>query len=156
VSGTNDAILKEVVVMIKEMHTSNSVDEVVFPLRHLYRMASIKPEYLKGIGGYLYESLKKTFDVSLKPILLVRQTGGEGSWESGEILGTPFVSAHDVEWKRPEKKRKVGRKSEIHIPAQCELRMLGTTDYIEHTGNEAQCGESRYFGGGMFVSAQVK
>jgi hypothetical protein len=156
IDNNRDAILKELVAMIKEKHSSNSVDEVVFPLRHLYRMASIKPEYLKGIDEYLHENLKKIFDVSLKPIILVRHTDHEGNWASGKMFGTPFVSEHDAERKRPEKKRKVGKKSEIHVPAQCELRKLSSTDYIEYMGNEAQCGEGRYFGGGMFVKCLLE
>jgi 2OG-Fe(II) oxygenase superfamily len=155
VSGTNDTILKELVVMIKEMHASNSVDEVVFPLRHLYRMASIKPEYLKGVDGYLYEGLKTTFDVSLKPIMLIRQTDEEGSWSSDNIFGIPFVSKHEIESERPQKKRKVGLKSEIHVPAQYELRTISSQGHIEHTGNEAQSAEDRYFGGGMFVAEKI-
>ena len=43
------------IVMVKDLHTSKSIDEVVFPLRHLYRLASIKSEYLKGVDGYAYK-----------------------------------------------------------------------------------------------------
>lgn len=72
-----DAILEEIVAMIKKLHTSKSINEVLFPLRHLYRLASIKPEYLKGVDAYLYEGLKKTFVVSLKPIVLIYETDYE-------------------------------------------------------------------------------
>jgi hypothetical protein len=83
--------------------------------------------------------------------VLTRQTDGEGSWVSGDIFCVPFVSAHEVELKMP-KKNKEGKVSEIHIPAQCELRMVGHKDYIEYTGNEAQPGE--HFGGGIFVAVK--
>jgi hypothetical protein len=153
-ANKRDAILEELVKMIKKKHASHEVDEVVFPLRHLYRMASIRPEYLKGVDGYLYEGLKKTFEVSLMPIVLVRQTDYEGSWARGDAFGAPFVSENSPESERPKKKAKMGMKSEIHVPAKYEVRTISSTGYIEHTGNEAQIGESRYFGGGMFITAK--
>jgi 2OG-Fe(II) oxygenase superfamily len=60
VSGTDksrNANLEQLIGMVKREHASK-VDEVVLPLRHLYRMACIKPGYLKGVDGYLYEGLK--------------------------------------------------------------------------------------------------
>jgi len=155
--ANRDVILENLIAMIKDLQTSKSIDEVVFPLRHLYRLASIKPEYLKGVDAYLYKGLKKTFEVDLKPIVLVHQTDGEGSWlgRDSNLVGWPFVSEHEKGAKRPEKRRKVEKKkSEIHVPARYELLMISNTAYIEHTGNEAQVGEGRYFGGGMFVAAK--
>ncbi|KIM43846.1 hypothetical protein M413DRAFT_26137 [Hebeloma cylindrosporum] len=103
-------ILEKLVEMIKDLHTSRSIDEVVFPLRHLYRLASIKPEYLKGVDAYVYEALKKTFDVDLKSIMLFHETNYKGRWESDNVVGFPFVSEHDKERKRPAKKRKLVKK----------------------------------------------
>jgi len=141
--------------MVKDLHTINSIHEVVFPLRHLYRLASIKPEYLKGVDTYLYEGLKKTFEVNLKPIMLTHQSDYEGSWLNENLLGFPFVSEHDKGDGRPAKKRKIEKKSEIHVPARYDLLMIERTVYIGYTGNEAQVGEGRYFGGGMFVSEKA-
>ena len=151
-----DAILDELVVMVKKLHTSESINEVVFPLRHLYRLASIKPEYLKGVDAYLYEGLKKAFAVSLKPIVLIYQTDWDGHWIADNTRAYPFVSVQeDPEGsKKPAKRRKIERKSEIHVPARYELMEISSTEYIEHTGNEAQIGEGRYFGGGVFVTAK--
>jgi len=158
-SGTDPkthSILEELVVMIKELHTSKSINEVVLPLRHLYRLASIKPDYLKGVDAYLYERLKRTFEISLKPIMIVHETDFDGSWSEGEVAGFPFVSALEGGGGRPlKKKRKVEQKSEIHVPRRYELMKISHEEYIEYTGNEAQLGESRYFGGGMFVATKV-
>jgi len=38
---------------------------------YLYHLASIKSEYLRGVDAYLHEGLKKTFKVTLKPIVLI-------------------------------------------------------------------------------------
>jgi len=151
-----DAIFEELVVMIKKLHTSESINEVAFPLRHLYRLASIQPEYLKGVDAYLYEGLKKIFAVSLKPIVLIYKTDYEGQWDADDTRVYPFVSVHECPegGEKPAKRRKVERKSEIHVPARYELMKISSTEYIEHTGNEAQIGEGRYFGGGMFVTAK--
>jgi hypothetical protein len=153
-----DAIIEELAMELKKLHTSaSSVPEVVLPLRHLYRLASIKPEYLKGMDGYLYEALKKTFEISLKPIVLIQETDYEGSWsmDTVTVFGFPFSSKHEERDDRPVKKRKIEQNSQIHVPALCELMTIGQTEYIEHTGNEAQLGAERYFGGGMFVAAKL-
>jgi len=147
--GNRDAILEELVGMIQNLHTSQSINEVVFPLRHLYRLASIKPEYLKSVDGYLYEGLKKKFEVGLKPIVLIHQNY-EGDWDPKKALAYPFVSVHDEHKgdKKPLKRRKIEWKSEIHLPARYELTMISSTDYI---GNEAQTGEGKYFGAGILL-----
>lgn len=154
--ANRDAILEELVSMIQNLHTSQSINEVVFPLRHLYRLASIKPECLKGVDGYLYEGLKKKFEVALKPIVLIHQNY-DGDWDLKEALAYPFVSVHDENEgdKKPPKRRKIEWKSEIHVPARYELAMISSTDYNEYTGNEAQTGEGKYFGAGMFVTAKA-
>jgi len=115
-----DAILAELVVMIKELHTSKSIDEVVFPLRYLYRLASIKPEHLKGVDGYLHEGLKKTFEVSLKPIVLIHQSNCDGEWGRDEISGFPFVSVHEEGSKRCAKKRRTEVGGD---PCPCTVRV---------------------------------
>jgi hypothetical protein len=147
------------VAMVKDLHTSKSIDEVVFPLKHLYRLASIKPEYLKGVNAYVYKGLEKMFEVDLKLIVLVHQTDEDGSWGSENLLGFPFVSEYDKGAERPARRRKMEKKSEIHVPARLnrpyDLSMIGSTAYIEYTGNEARVGEGRYFGGGMFLAAKA-
>jgi hypothetical protein len=131
-----NAILEELVAMVKKLHTSKSINEVVFPLRHLYRLASIKPEYLKGVDAYLYEGLKKTFAVSLKPIVLIYQTDWDGHWDADSTRAYPFVSVQEDQaegGKKPAKRRKIERKSEIHVPARYELMKISSTEYVEHT-----------------------
>jgi len=92
--ANHDAILEGLVGMIQNLHTSQSINEVVFPLKHLYRLASITPEYLKGVDGCLYEGLKKKFEVDLKPVVLIHKNY-EGHWDLDEALAYPFVSVHD-------------------------------------------------------------
>ena len=143
--------------MIRQLQASKLIDEVAFPFRHLYRLANIKPEYLKGVNAYMYEGLKKTFEVDLKPIMLIHKTDNEGAWEDGNIFGYPFISEHVKGGaESPAKKREIEKMSEIHVPARYELVMISSTDYIEYTGNEKQIGENRYFGGGMFVVAKAR
>jgi len=70
---------------------------------------------------YLYEGLKKKFEVGLKPIVLIHQNY-EGHWDLDEALAYPFVSVHDEHRdkgeKKPLKRRKIEWKSEIHVPAR--------------------------------------
>jgi hypothetical protein len=89
--------------------------------------------------------------------VLVPQTDDEGSWADGDIFSVSFESAHDeVESKGPKRtKKKVGKKSEIHVPAQYELRMVDRREHIECTGNSPQAGENWYFGGGIFITVRA-
>lgn len=100
--------------------------------------------------------MKETFEVDLKPIALVHHTDGEGSWlnKDSNLFGLPFISERDKGAKRPAKRRKIKKISEIHVPARYELLRISRTAYIEYTGNEAQVGEARCFGEGMFVAAK--
>lgn len=92
--ANRDAILEELVNMIQNLHTSQSINEVVFPLRHLYRLASIKPGHLKGVDGYLYE---EKFEVGLKPIVLIHRNY-EGHWDMDEAVAY-LVPIHSFQYK---------------------------------------------------------
>ena len=39
----------------------------------------------------------------------------------------------------------------FYVPNTSAIKQISSNEYIEHTGNEAQPGEHKYFGGGMFV-----
>lgn len=47
---------------------------------------------------------------------------------------------------------KLKKKTGFHLPSNYSSQQLSSTEYIEHTGNEAQVGECAYFSGGMFVT----
>jgi hypothetical protein len=146
----HDAQLKALVKSIKKEH--KSVDEIVFPLRHLYRVTAIKPEYLKGADEYLYESLKEKFDVQLKPIAITQQSGYEGEYELENIVCHIFPSTEKMGGE--QKRRKIEKTMELHLPEWYELMKISSIDYNEYTGNEAQFGEHKYFGAGMFIAAK--
>ena len=38
------------------------------------------------------------------------------------------------------------------FPHDCDVMMIDGAKYMDHSSNEAQIGESRYFGGGMFIA----
>jgi hypothetical protein len=43
------------------------------------------------------------------------------------------------------------KKLPFHVPTTSAITMISNQSFCEHTGNEHQPGESRYFGSGMFV-----
>jgi hypothetical protein len=76
-------VLAELVAIVKDVQTSNLIDEVVFPLRYLHRLASDKDVDAN-------EGPKKTFK-DFKPIVLVRQLDYEEGRQKEEIFGLSFV-----------------------------------------------------------------
>ena len=42
--------------------------------------------------------------------------------------------------------------SEIHVPIDCDLMIIDSAKHMEHSSNEEQIGEGRYFGGGVFIA----
>ncbi|THV06343.1 hypothetical protein K435DRAFT_834280 [Dendrothele bispora CBS 962.96] len=148
---------------------SNGVEYIGFPLRHLYRIASIRPEYLKGVDAMLYEhfstsqEFKDKFNVKLRPIVLVEETDYEGEWTTGPFFWIFESSKKNLKRKRGDKEPSTNnsdaedlgidyKKTEFHLIKGCSLELLESEEYIEYTGNEAQLGNSKYFGGAMFIS----
>ncbi|KAK0234170.1 hypothetical protein IW262DRAFT_137614 [Armillaria fumosa] len=165
--------LKELSDAISEVHKKGT-DEVSIPLRHLYRQASIRPEYLKGVDAVVYEKLLQTFKVSLLPILLMEtvfeddsgimstivKCDGQASrnehlyqrprgYESGNDSDT--ASEGEQGQYRSKKKELV---SEFHLSGCTDLLQVSIIGYTDYTGNDALCGSANYFGGGMFVYAK--
>ncbi|KAK0434812.1 hypothetical protein EV421DRAFT_1276999 [Armillaria borealis] len=66
---SNPVAMEELSNAIEKVHDEGTA-EVSFPLRHLYRQASIRPENLKGTDAVVYERLSQRFEVSLAPILV--------------------------------------------------------------------------------------
>ncbi|KAK7468378.1 hypothetical protein VKT23_002894 [Stygiomarasmius scandens] len=174
-------ILDDVAQMIKQKLSNktkkNKVEHVAFPLRHLYRLNSIRPEYLKGIDAMLYEHLtnfesqetKNGFKVVLHPVVLFESTDYEGSWTKEYYTPHVWVFESDAMRKKLKRKREEGlvdsegsndsddldykaELTEFHLIKGCSLEQIDSREYAEHTGNEAQPGENKYFGGAMFVS----
>ncbi|THV06398.1 hypothetical protein K435DRAFT_960626 [Dendrothele bispora CBS 962.96] len=154
---------------------SDDVEYIGFPLRHLYRLASIRPEYLKGVDAMLYEhfttsqEFKDKFNVKLRPIVLVEETDYEGNWNTGPffwIFESGNLARKNLKRKRGDEEPPVNEsdaaaersdyiddeKTQFHLIQGCSLQVIESEHYIEYTGNEAQLGNGKYFGGAMFVS----
>ncbi|KAF9025833.1 hypothetical protein BDZ89DRAFT_1068081, partial [Hymenopellis radicata] len=66
----NDEALELLIKTLRASLKQKEIQEVGFPLRHLYRQQSILPQYLKGVDALMYRHLSPLFEVSLHPILL--------------------------------------------------------------------------------------
>ncbi len=126
---------------------ASGTEEVGFPLRHLYRQASICKEYLKGADAIIYAKLSHIFDVSFVPVIL-EESSLDGEWTGEEMavykaLGRGAVGGHT--------RKKARTSTEFHLNLVSDVMEISSRGYIEHTGNEAQEAECRYFGGGMFI-----
>ena len=111
-------------------------------MQYLYRKSSILLEFLKGTDAQLYHALVSSFDVTLRPVVLHSTSDDEGSYESFQA----------ITWDQDETNPDAGSDAEtFHMPIVSAIQDISYKEYIEHTGNEAQLGEKRYFGGGMFV-----
>jgi hypothetical protein len=155
-------------------------DEVAFAMQHLYRKSSILPEFLKGADAQLYRALVNSFDVTLRPVVLQSCSDYEGvpeeciaiTWNQRETdPGTegdanveskskPEDAESDAEYEAEPEDDEAGigskttskrKKVPFHLPLLSAIQQISYQSYIEHTGNEAQPEEKRYFGGGMFV-----
>jgi len=156
----DNAIVNKVTDIIKSLLASGE-EEVAFGMQHLYRKSSILPEFLKGADAQLYRALANSFDVTLRPVVFHTTTDYEGGFEP--CFAYPWDHKPDPEYDSDlesdvgdsddeddtgSKKRKV---PVFHLPVLSAIRQLIREDYVEYTGNEAQLGEMKYFGGGMFV-----
>ncbi|KAJ7193826.1 hypothetical protein GGX14DRAFT_405192 [Mycena pura] len=164
-SAANDANMLEIIDAIKELH-ADGVYEVGFPLQHLYRKASIAPEYLKCTDARLYAALDRVFRVSLHPVMLEECSDYDGKWKRDEITGLKFDlpesqfgkfgedddDEEDNDSGRPKKKAKVQKI--FYLSKISPLFQISSVDYIDHTGNEAQPAENKYYGAGYFVTAK--
>jgi hypothetical protein len=163
-SGDPEAV-KEIIRIIEKFLSPDStsqVKEVGFALQYLYRKSSILPEFLKGSDALLYQALTESFDVSLHPVILQESTDYEGAYESCRVYRFEQTAREgdeslDEEWSREKSmrmrmpRRMVDKSTIFHVPMTSAIKQISSQDYVEHTGNEAQPGEFRYFGGGMFV-----
>ncbi|KAG7440609.1 uncharacterized protein BT62DRAFT_578063 [Guyanagaster necrorhizus] len=142
---------------------ASGTEEIGIPLRHLYRKSSICKEHLKGVDAAIYAALSPLFDVSLVPMILREST--HSSYDAWTESVTPksvisafkFVEGEDDEDEDSDgegARKRVRRSTEFHLSSVSDLVEISRKEYIEHTGNEAQEGECRYFGGGMFLRAK--
>jgi hypothetical protein len=172
--GGDPNIIKNIMVIIQKMLKSG-VEELGFATQYLYRKSSLLPEFLKGTDAVLYQALVATFDVSLHPIVLQETSGYEGRYNGDRScyafrfdhvgpkdnggLDADLASSDGVmstksdadEKSLDESDAKSSSQTIFYLPKVSALKMISSEDYIEHTGNEAQLAEHKYFGGGMFV-----
>ena len=153
--------VKKIIVVIRNLLKSG-VEEVAFAMQYLHRKSSILPQFLKGSDALLYQGLVKSFDVSLHPVVLQETTDYEGSYEdccAYRFDHTVPKTGADVESDAGEvsdedlsDSMEQDHKSTVfYVPNTSAIKQISSNEYIEHTGNEAQPGEHKYFGGGMFV-----
>lgn len=143
----NSVTLDVITSLLANMLAQDEPAEVGFALAHLYRSASIRPEYLKGIDALVYNHLKTRFDVTLSPMFFSQDSDGSGSWKQQSLFAKKFPSVSNSgssDLTQPTS-------TEFHLPKDYESRKISETEYIEHVGNEPQIGSCSYFGGGMFV-----
>ncbi|KAK0436169.1 hypothetical protein EV421DRAFT_1739817 [Armillaria borealis] len=144
--SSNEDSVSSLVDAIREIIASGT-EEVGFPLRHLYRQASIRKEYLKGADAIIYAKLTQVFDVSLVPMIL-EEISIDGDW-TGEEMAVYKALEHRAVGGHTRKKARSS--TEFHLNLVSDVMEISSEEYIEHTGNEAQEAECRYFGGGMFL-----
>jgi hypothetical protein len=167
--GGDPTIIKNIMVIIQKMLKSG-VEELGFATQYLYRKSSLLPEFLKGADAVLYQALVATFDVSLHPIVLQETSGYEGGYRDDREstcyafrFGSKGTGGLDADPASPddvmstesdtddESDAESTSSTMFYLPKVSALKMISSEDYIEHTGNEAQLAEHKYFGGGMFV-----
>jgi hypothetical protein len=103
----------------------------------------------------------KSFNVSLHPVVLQETTNYEGSYEDCYAYcfdHTVPKAGADIEESNAGSDEDLSdsmeqdRKSTVfYIPDTSAIKQISSKEYIEHMGNEAQPGEHKYFGSGMFV-----
>ncbi|KAK0429861.1 hypothetical protein EV421DRAFT_1744932 [Armillaria borealis] len=141
---SNEASLSALVAEIQKI-IAGGTDEVGIPLRHLYRQASIRKEYLKGVDANIYEKLSHAFTVSLVPVIL-----GEKGSEYGQWLGEEMMV-----YKASDDGQEVGSNStEFHLNDISDIVEISNKEYVERVGNHSQEANCKYFGGGMFLRAK--
>ncbi|KAJ6459702.1 hypothetical protein C8R47DRAFT_1161658 [Mycena vitilis] len=155
-STANDAAMHVIIHAIKELH-GGGLYEVGFPLQHLYRKASVLPTYLKCTDARLYEALKRTFDVSIHPVIIEETTDDEGHFTGEAICAYKLdLPESDTESEsdsdKPKKKQKL--RKIFYLPKTSPLIRISSRDYSDYTGNEPQFGENNYLGAGFFVRAK--
>jgi len=134
-------------------------EEVAFAMQHLYWKSSILPEFLKGADAQLYRALVSSFDVTLQPVILQTYSDYEGR-ES--CIAIPWNRTDPDTDTDSDLEPNTGDEDSIgsetkkkdvpfHLPMISTIRQISHQNYIEHTVNEAQPSETKYFGGGMFV-----
>jgi len=161
-----------VVTKVINIITNELIDgrkEVGLAMQHLYRKSSILPEFLKGADAQLYHALLSSFVVTLQPVVLHSCTDIDGrsapylaiTWDDDDSSESDLESNKSVE---PDAGSNTGSRDDddsdsetesqpvvFHLPLLSAIEQISYREYIEHTGNEAQPGETKYFGGGMFV-----
>ncbi|OJA11755.1 hypothetical protein AZE42_06318 [Rhizopogon vesiculosus] len=141
---------------------------VAFPLTHLYRLASIKKEYLKGTDSALFDALSNHFDVSIYPVVINFTDMGEDL--GGQDCVTYIYKAtskeddSDSDSDSPShygyhSRRRVSnaiKGASFHLPGASAIQQISEKPFLEYIGNESQMGEAKYYGGGMFIKPKNK
>lgn len=150
-------VVTTIISTIKSLLESDGVEEVGFAMQYLYRKSAVLPEFLKGSDAVLYQALVGLFGVSLHPIVLSESSDYEGGFEGCYVHRfdhiAPNTEAADgsVHGSDSEVEKDDSKSTVFYVPKSSAIKQISYQEYIEHTGNEAQPAEYKYFGGGMFV-----
>jgi hypothetical protein len=159
-----DSDVIKIIIGIIKSTLESGVEQVGVALLHLYRKSAILPEFLKGSDTRLYDALvRESFDVSLDPIVLRESSKYDGSFGSiyayrfnHTVPETKAVDDASDYWDGDSEVMTADRASDgkatiFYVPRSSAIQQISSQEYIEHTGNEAQPAEYKYFGGGIFV-----
>jgi len=177
----DNAVVTRVTDIIASLLTDGQ-EEVAFAMQHLYRKSAILPEFLKGADAQLYRALVSDFDVTLQPVVLQSRRKFGGFPES--CLAIPWDQDKTDPGPQSDSDLESNNKSEndgggsddnenagseddestksqpknvtFHLPMLSAIQKISYQSYLEYTGNEAQQGEMKYFGGGMFVRQKTE
>ena len=154
----DNAIVTKVINIIASELTDGR-KEVGLAMQHLYRKSSILPEFLKGADAQLYHALLSSFVVTLHPVVLHSCTDIDGhsapylaiTWDDDDSSYFDLESNTGSKDDDDSDSETESQPVVFHLPLLSAIEQISYREYIEHTGNEAQPGETKYFGGGMFV-----
>ena len=107
-------VLEELVAMVKDVHTSDLIYEVVFPMRYFYRLASINPE---SDQAWMDAGAEEDVQGYLTPIILVLGTDHEQDRQRGDIYFIMSLGA----WLRGQETGEEG-KERLNSPHESRLR----------------------------------
>ncbi|KAJ3979591.1 hypothetical protein F5890DRAFT_1558547 [Lentinula detonsa] len=143
---------------------SPRIEEVGFPLRHLYRRQSILPHYLKGVAALIYQHFLNSnfFNISLHPIMLTAETTRDQDLYPGDdstcavikypidLLeqGTPSSYITDSS---DSNTTTTDDSTRFFLYDTLDVRLIYKKEWVDNAGNEPQEGSCRYFGGGMYL-----
>lgn len=137
-------LIQGVVDEIRKLHEQGT-HIVAFPPAHLYRLASVRKEYLKGTDSALFDALNDHFDVSINPIVISFTDGGELGGQSC----VAYIYTTESKKGSYKDSPKVIQGPSFHLPGASAIQQISMIPFLEYIGNESQYGETKYYAGNV-------